>query len=307
MNKIRVLDCTLRDGGRVFNCLFTPEQIESISSELTASNIEIIELGFLDETKNNLQFSTYFNDIEQTKPFINPHSTCEYSVFINFKRFNVHKLPQYNKTLPKIIRIGFNLDDFMNSTKELQQDFEHVINLGYTVFMQALNTHTYDKNKFKELLTFANKINPDTFAIVDSYGSMYPKDLEKYFTLIKEKLNPQINLNFHSHNNINLSFALTLWLLNQEKTSALTIDSTLYGMGRGGGNLATELLCAHLNNNLQTNYDLHTLTQLIEKEIISIQKTHPWGHSLQAFLGGINKIHPHNIQNFYEEFKNGKN
>ncbi len=307
MDKICILDCTLRDGGRIIDCRFSDTQIQKITSNLALSNINIIELGFLTSSASTLMYpnSTYFQDIKDTKPYIN--ANAQYSVFANFGQFNFNTLPPYIQGLAQIIRIGFTLEDFSTNLAQLKQVFLHVKSLGYKIFMQPLNTPAYSDDIFTNLLAFANEIQPDSFAIVDTFGSMFEEDLEHYFLLTQKFLLPQINLDFHSHNNLQLSFANAIWLTKQNLSERiLIIDSTLHGLGRGGGNLNTELIAQYLNNKYATNYNIKNLIKTIDKEILPIKQSANWGYSIQAFLGGIYKIHPRNLEPFYKEYSSDK-
>ena len=306
MKNIKLLDCTLRDGGRVIDCQFSYLQTESIVNSLIRSGVEFIELGFLDETKSdNASFSTYFDDIFKVQPFLK--NGVNYSLFINFGRFDFFKLPAWKETLPKFIRVGFTIEDFIQSIEELKKSIEFVKNQGYEVFLQPLNTPAYDKESYLKLLDFANELAPYSFAIVDTFGSMFQEKLEKYFLLANENLSPLINIDFHSHNNLQLSFSNAIWLTKQDLGQReLILDATLLGLGRGGGNLNLELVGQYTNGYCGKNYNIVELVKLIDKEILPIKKQSDWGYSLPAFLGGVYNLHPNKTQKFYEEFIDGK-
>lgn len=302
-NGTAILDCTLRDGGRIIDCQFSDAQIYNISNALNEAHIDIIELGFLDNTKS-FKNSTYFKDIRDTQKYLKNNSRTLYTVFANFGRFDFQTLPPAEENLPAGIRIGFTGEDFGTNREEIAQTFKYVKSLGYTVFLQALNSLAYSEEAYGELIRFANDLKPYSFAIVDTYGSMFEEDLEKYYNLAEQNLLPEINLDFHSHNNLQLSFALAIWLLSQHSKRNIIIDATLYGMGRGGGNLNIELIAQYLNQKFHSDYDLHKLIDLIDLDILPVKQKTGWGYSLPAFLGGISRIHPKNINKFYQEFKN---
>ena len=52
MKNVKILDCTLRDGGRIINCAFPNSQIKDIAYRLADANIDIIEVGFLRDAKS---------------------------------------------------------------------------------------------------------------------------------------------------------------------------------------------------------------------------------------------------------------
>ena len=51
MSKIKLLDCTLRDGGYVNDWKFGHDNIESIFERLVDAGVDVIEIGFLDDRR----------------------------------------------------------------------------------------------------------------------------------------------------------------------------------------------------------------------------------------------------------------
>ena len=66
---LKLLDCTLRDGGYVNDWNFGKENIIAIINGLVSANIDLIEVGFLnqnvlyDENKTILPEMKYFNSL----------------------------------------------------------------------------------------------------------------------------------------------------------------------------------------------------------------------------------------------------
>ena len=73
MKNIRILDCTLRDGGRIINCAFSNEEIKELSNRLADAKVDIIEVGFLRDHRNTdyIGNSTFFTDVDQIRQFVN--------------------------------------------------------------------------------------------------------------------------------------------------------------------------------------------------------------------------------------------
>ena len=130
---IKILDCTLRDGGRIIDCKFSHNQVLEVSTSLLDCGIEFVELGFLEDTKkqNHETFSTYFDDIKKTQNFIKQKAS--YSVFTNFGRYDFGKLCDYQDNLPKYIRLGFTLQDFLDSYSEIKKTVLEIKNKGYNI------------------------------------------------------------------------------------------------------------------------------------------------------------------------------
>lgn len=86
-------------------------------------------------------------------------------------------------------------------------------------------------------------------------------------------------------------------------TREVIIDSTLHGIGRGAGNLCSELLIQFLNTNNKTKYDIKPVLEAINNFILPIYNKTPWGYSMPYFLSAKNGCHP-NYAKFLSE--NGK-
>lgn len=107
MNIIKVLDCTLRDGGRILNCNFGSEAIKQIVFGLDNSYIDIIEIGFLRSGIIYQKDTTFFTDIYQAESFIPEKTNAQYVVFTDFGMFDYFSLPESSTTRIKGIRFGF--------------------------------------------------------------------------------------------------------------------------------------------------------------------------------------------------------
>ena len=123
-------------------------------------------------------------------------------------------------------------------------------------------------------------------------GNIYENQVTDIFKHIDNILDKNIALGFHSHNSMQLSFSNTKELLNLDLDREIIIDSCLYGMGRGAGNLCTELITKYLNDNLQTNYKISPLLRTIDNILKPIYDKKPWGYSTLYYIAAIHGCHP---------------
>ena len=130
-----------------------------------------------------------------------------------------------------------------------------------------MNTISYSSDELIDLITVVNKIKPIALSIVDTNGEMTLKDTSRLYSLINKKLNKKIIICFHSHNNLQLSFANAQILMGQNTNRTIIIDSTVFGMGRGAGNLCTELLMKYINDNNGDNYEVNYILKIINENI----------------------------------------
>ncbi len=165
------------------------------------------------------------------------------------------------------------------------------------MFFNELNIYQLSQSLFRNLYITGYLFYWNCFSIVDTYGSMYPKDLKRIYNLIHGILRKDINLGFHSHNNLQMSFALSQLLVNLSSGQRnVIIDTTLSGMGRGAGNTPTELMIQYLSQiGLECYYNLDIILDTIECYIETIRKDVFWGYSIPLFIAGIHNAHVNNV------------
>lgn len=288
---IKVLDCTLRDGGYINDWNFGNGTIINIFRSLVKANIEFVEIGFLNDKviksldRSIMHDTKIINDI-----FINENKNKSIILaMIDYGTCDIDNIEDCSNTFIDGIRVIFKKNNIENALNFCSQ----LMKKGYKVFIQPVSITSYTFNEFKNLINKVNKINPFAMSIVDTYGLMYKEDLFKYFKIIENNLNKSIYVGYHSHNNLQLSFSNCMELLHKcTPTTNVILDSTLYGMGKFAGNANTELLCSYLNSNYSKDYDVNEILDIIDKEIIGIYNEKNWGYTIYNYLSAINSCHP---------------
>ena len=238
MNKIQVLDCTLRDGGYCNNCRFGFENEKKIIHGLVEANVDIIECGFLMNTVEYDQDVTRFTSLDEVAKIIPKDKEGKTFVMLtDYGKYRPEDLPEYDGVSVDGLRVAFHKKDRIAALKECKK----IKNKGYKVFVQAMVSLSYTDEEFLDLIRRVNELEPYAFYIVDSFGMMKRKDLTRLFYLVEHNLNEKIKIGFHSHNNMQLAYSNAQSLVDLHSDRDLIIDSSVYGMGRGAGNLNTEL------------------------------------------------------------------
>lgn len=306
MNNISVLDCTLRDGLRIIDCKFSDNRIRDLAQGLTDSNIDIVEMGFLRD-RRKLKYagnSTFFTEVSQINRFLPKNRANQlYIAFIDYGMFDFASLEECTDSTIDGIRLGFTKKDYDECLEDVIKCMRTIQKKGYKLFMQGVNSLGYSDSEYLKLIQIANDIKPYSFAIVDTYGAMYDEDLIHYFSLIDYNLNDEICLDFHSHNNYQLSFSLAQKFIEISGRRKIIIDCTLNGIGKVAGNLNTELIINFLNRKYAFEYDEDKILDLIDTYTYSVKQEHFWGYSIPAFLAGEFKSHPNNIIYLTEKFR----
>ncbi len=288
LSNISILDCTLRDGGYINNWEFGKNPIKQILHSLCESNVEIIECGFLRDEEYDSNRSV-FSSVEQISEMIQPKKeSAMYVAMIALGDIDVNKISPVNKNSIDGIRLTFHKHQW----NEAKESASILMKKGYKVFVQPVGTTSYSDLELLNLILDVNTLKPFAFYLVDTLGIMYRKDLQRSFFLIDNNLDSEIAVGFHSHNNLQLSFANAQELMRFHTKRKIIIDASVYGMGRGVGNLSSELLTQYINANVEERYSILPLLKIADEFLIEIYNKHRWGYSLPYFLSGIEKCHP---------------
>lgn len=289
MNKVHILDCTLRDGGYCNSWEFGFENVKKIADGLVEANIEVIECGFITNKVIYDKNITKFSHVDQIAAIIPQNRDGKIFVaMMNYGEYDVDELPYYDGTSIEGIRVAFHKKDRIKALDLCKRIKER----GYMVFIQPMVSISYTDDEFLQMIELVNSFEPYAFYIVDSFGMMKNKDLTRLFYLVEHNLKNTIWIGFHSHNNMQLAYSNAQSLSMMRTTRNLIIDSSVYGMGRGAGNLNTELFVEFLNENAGKKYSLKPLLILIDEILNEFYLRDSWGYSLPNYISASHNAHP---------------
>jgi 4-hydroxy 2-oxovalerate aldolase len=302
VNNINILDCTLRDGGYINDWKFGEKNIIKIIKYLSESKVDIIECGFLKD-QEGLDFdSSIFDEVDRIHRMIPNNKNSLYVAMVNVGEYDPKYLSYKFETKLDGIRIAFHKKDKDSAFKLAKE----IAKKRYKVFLQPMVSLSYTDKEFIDLIEEANKLSKEinlfAFYIVDSFGAMKQTDLLRLYHLVDNNLNENIYIGYHAHNNSQLAFSNAQSLVELRTKRKLIIDSSIYGMGRGAGNLNTELFIDYLNEIKNSNYTNIPILKIIDEILFNIYLTNPWGYSLPHYLSANNNCHPN-----YATYLNNKN
>jgi len=301
MNSLKVLDVTLRDGGCVNDFNFGKTYMEKILAAQEASGVDVIEMGYIDENKGSVSGRTQYIN-EQVIPeciLRNKRLGVTYVAMMDYGKFTVDNLkPRIDEGIDGI-RMVFhkkNMHDIIALGRK-------IIDKGYLFFIQPMLTLRYSDAELLELINLVNRELPDAsgFYIVDSFGEMRPNDMNRILNLVDHNLIPSMTLGFHSHNNLQMSYSNAVALLQFPTNRNLMLDSSIMGMGKGAGNLNTELLLEHLNLFYGKDYHISPLLEVIDKVINQLHSEFYWGYAPEYYLSAANQCTPSYASYFYNK------
>ncbi len=304
MKKIRLLDCTLRDGGYINDWKFGKDTISGIIDSLIESKIDIIEVGFLRDEEYCCDRSV-FSDVSIVD---------EYASKIHSEKIACAAMAEISNPIPidKIKNADENSIDIIrviiwktkrtpdgkvvDALKESYDYCKEIVKKGYKLCVQPNRTDQYSYEEFRNLVKMFAELSPMAIYVVDSWGTMYSNKIIKYMKIADEVLPPEIAIGFHAHNNMMQAFSTAEKIAESGFQREIIIDASIDGIGRGAGNLNLELIARYLNEEHGYSYNLDPMYEIYDKYISELKKKYLWGYTLPFFMSASYNANPNYAQ-----------
>ena len=290
---IMLNDCTLRDGMYLLDKNPAPDFIAAVLHGLQASGIDLFENGFLQEQGAG-ESLVYRDAAEAARHLDDPQLSRHITAFCDCSRYHPGLLEPHDGRAFDHLKLAF-------ARHEASTAFEQAVDYaakGYKVLFNPMDAPGYSRAERSTMLRQVNELRPFVFSIVDTFGTMRLGELSDIFAQVDAELAPGIRVGLHTHNNLQLSCALgqTLIELALPRGREVIIDCSLYGMGRGAGNAATEVMAAHVNALCgERIYDLGLLLDLISAWVLPLREQVSWGYDLPHLICGLLGAHVDNL------------
>lgn len=299
MGEIKLLDCTLRDGGYINDWNFGHDNLVSVFERLVDAGVDIIEVGFLDDRR---EF-----DINRS---IMPDTDSVGKIFGELDRKQAMIVGMIDYGTCALSNISPAKDSFLDGIRVIfkkhlrEQAMEYcgeLKKLGYKVFAQLVSVTSYDDDEMLDLVRLANHYKPYAVSMVDTYGLMHQNNLLHYFKLLDDNLDPEIGLGYHAHNNFQMGYANCIAMLSNKIERTMVVDGTIYGMGKSAGNAPIELIAMHMNHALGKDYRISQMLEAIDSNIIQFYTPAAWGYNMFYYLAASNDCHPNYVSYLMEK------
>lgn len=288
----QLLDCTLRDGAYLIDKKFGDNIICGIINGLVKARVNYIEIGFFQNDGFGEGKTVFRNSADAARFVPEDKRESEFTVLADYSRFSIENLDERRPDSIDAVRECF----FKNERFEAIQYCRVIKEKGYKLFVQPVDILGYTDKELIELLELVNEVEPYCLSIVDTFGSMYQEDLHRVFELINHNLVSTCRIGFHSHNNMQLSNALSQEFIRMTYGKReVVVDGTVLGMGRGAGNTPTELIAQYMVSQFNYNYDLDALLDIIDEYMDNIRSRCTWGYSTPYFVAGCYSAHVNNV------------
>ena len=305
--KIKVLDCTIRDGGLINNHNFDLDLVQKVYKAISAAGVDYMEVGYKNSAKlfSPKEFGLWkFCEDDQIKRVIdNVESKTKISVMVDIGRVDINDVKPAKESPVDMIRVACYVKDVDKAITMVN----HFTDKGYET---TFNIMAISRDNGAELDEALEQIEKESKAIavyiVDSFGALYQESTEDLVKRFKTALKTK-EVGFHGHNHQQLAFGNTIEAIIHD---ANFLDGTIYGIGRAAGNCPLELLIGFLKN---PKFDIRPILDIISKEFIPLREKIEWGYIIPYAISGMMNEHPRaamalrqtdkkeNYKEFYED------
>jgi 4-hydroxy 2-oxovalerate aldolase len=279
---MKILDCTIRDGGYYTNWDFDSNLIDTYLQSFNHLPVEYLEVGYRSKAMKGYLGKYFYCPISILKD-LKEKSNKKLVIILNEKDVlteDAEELLLPVKEYVTLIRVAIDPKNFeraLGLAKKIKK-------LGFEVALNVMYMSKWkEETKFLDLISQVDGI-ADYFYMVDSFGGVYPEDVKETIALVRSKT--KVELGFHGHNNLEMALANTLAALQE---GVDIVDSTITGMGRGAGNLKTELLLTILQSQNKISFDYNALSKVVD-DFTELQEIHQWGTNLPYMVSGANSL-----------------
>lgn len=295
---IKVFDATIRDGGLVNNFFFTDEFVKALYLANLRAGVDYMEMGYLADTDifKESDFGDWkFCREENLRRIVGNNDTdMKLSVMADVGRCNIRRdlLPKEESVLD-MVRVA----TYINTMPAAIDMIEYAHSLGYETTCNIMAISKANTPDIEEALALLAESHVNAVYIVDSYGSLFPEQIQTLTKLYLNAMEPAgKSVGIHAHNNQQMAFANTVEACSM---GASFLDATVGSMGRGAGNCAMELLLGFLKN---PRYNLTPVLSFYQDYILKLREEGlKWGYDIQYLLTGKMNLHPSSAIAFTKE------
>lgn len=278
------LDCTLRDGGYYTNWDFDQELVEVYLQAMEKLPVDILEVGYRSKPGSGY-FGEYFHLPEYRLAWIRKLAPSKkIAVMLNEVDTTVadlsHAIDPVIESID-MVRLAVKPERFDQAVQLAKAIKERGLSVAFN--LMYLSSVIKDRDIVSRMKELDGVV--DCFSLVDSYGGVYPEEVGTFIKSLSPAFD-QTLLGYHGHNNLELAFANSMAALNN---GCGIVDGTITGMGRGAGNLKTELWLTWLATEKGVEVDFNALSS-ITGEFENMQKSYEWGTKLAYMVSGASSL-----------------
>jgi len=281
--RIKVLDCTIRDGGICNQWDFDHGMVRRVFDALVEGGIDYMEVGY--KTKDGVfdpkEVGPWRFCSENDLRDVVERGPLKIATMVDVGRINPEDIGPAQDSAIDVIRIA----TYAHQMDEALRLLDHCLKQGYETFMNVMAVSTLTPDAMDTFLLKLAGSGVHNVALVDSFGALYPYHVRYLVHKYMNYLGESIKVGVHFHNNQQQAFANSIAAIDE---GVDFVDATLHGIGRGAGNCPLELLLFYLDN---PKYDPRPILDLVE-EFAQLRYKLLWGYHLPYAISGFFNIHP---------------
>jgi len=283
--EIKVIDCTVRDGGLMNKWQFSDEFVRGVYDACVEAGVDYMEIGYKSSEKafSRAEMGPWKFCDEASLQRVVGHNPgkVKLSAMADIGRIDFDDILPASESLIDMIRVAC----YVHQTDKAIALAHHCMDKGYETTINLMAVSTVNEHDLDEALADVAKSRVPAFYVVDSFGSMFVESIQHLMRKYKDAL-PGKEIGIHAHNNMQLAMSNTITAIIE---GATLLDATLMGMGRGAGNCPIEILIAFLKN---PKYRLLPLLQAIQTHVFPWQQKIDWGYHIPYLITGALNEHP---------------
>ena len=292
--EIKVLDCTIRDGGLMNDHLFDDEIVKAVYSTCVDAGIDYMEVGYINSKRifSPAEHGAWkFCTEDDIRRIVGDNDTSlKLSAMADAEKSDYHEdiLP-FEQSVLDTIRVATYIHQIPLALDMIKDANDK----GYETTVNLMAVSAVSERELDKALELLANSEVGTIVIVDSFGALYSEQIhllvEKYMKYA-EPNGKQVGI--HTHNNQQLAFANTIEAVIK---GANRLDASMAGLGRGAGNCPIELLVGFLHN---PKLRLRPILQCIQQHIEPLREKLNWGFDTPYMLTGNLNQHPRTAMAF---------
>ena len=283
--EIKVIDCTVRDGGLMNKWQFSDEFVRAVYDGCVEAGIDYMEIGYKSSEKAFSRTENgpwKFCHEEDIRRIAGENKTgLKLSAMADIGRIDPDDILPKSQSAIDMIRVAC----YVHQVDKAVWLAEHCLDKGYEATINLMAVSKVNESDLDEALSDLGKSKVPTIYVVDSFGSLYCDSIEHLVRKYREAM-PDKQIGIHAHNNMQLAMSNTITSVIH---GATMLDATLLGLGRGAGNCPIEILIAFLKN---PKYRLLPLLKIIQEHIYPMQQKIDWGYHIPYLITGALNEHP---------------
>jgi len=281
--EIKVLDCSIRDGGLMNDWKFDKALVKDVFHSLARAGVDYVELGYRADKKqySPAEFGPWRFCDEADLREVAYECDTKVSIMCDVGRTDYDAFLPASESIVKMIRVA----TYVKEVDKAIHLGRFLKTLGYEITVNIMAVSHALEPDLDETLDQLAATNFEVVYLVDSFGYLYSEQIhylaEKYLSRLPGK-----QIGIHCHNNQQLAFANTIEGIIK---CINYVDGSIYGIGRAAGNCPLELLIGFLKN---PKFDVRPIFDLIQNHFIGLKKELRWGYEIPYAITGMLNKHP---------------